>query len=159
LAAARTDDESPHAGVRHQHVRSAAEHRCRNAEPVRRAKRLEELRAVACLDQPVGSSADPKRRQLRERRLRAHAIGAECVGKGHCHVRHRPASIAISARSWLMSAASASRGVQTANVIASPGPSWPATLMSAVITVAILGYPPLVWRSAINRIGCPEAGT
>jgi hypothetical protein len=47
----------------------------------------------------------------------------------------------------------------TANETASPGPSCPATPTSALITVATIGYPPVVGRSAINRIGCPDGGT
>src|SRR6266699_4228513 len=53
--------------------------------------------------------------------------------------RHAHVSTAISARSWAINAAIASPGVQTRNVIVSPGHSWPATLMSAVITVASFG--------------------
>ena len=68
----------------------------------------------------------------------------------------RPPSGAVPARS---TPPSPRRASTTANAIVSPGPSWPARPMSAVMTVAIFGYPPVVCRSAMSRIGWPDAGT
>src|SRR5262249_11439171 len=160
IAAARADDEPANAAVRHKDVRSAAEHRHRHTGIPGDAQHGDDLVAGAGLDQPLRRAADMKRRERRERHIRLQAIGAAGGSHGGVERAHAcPASTAISVRSCAISAAIASRIVQTANEIVSPGPSWPATGMSAAITVAIFGYPPAVCRSAISRIGSPDAGT
>ena len=145
LAAARTDDQPADAAIGHQHVRSTAQHRHRHAGRARQFERRHQLVAAPRLDQPFRRAADLERRERRQRHVRPQAIGAERLLHGgdepvHC----RPISNTINARSCAISAAIASRGVQTEKAMVSPGPSCPATAMSAEITVAIFGYPPVV---------------
>src|SRR5262249_44976277 len=160
VAAARPNDEAVDAAIRDEHVRSAAEQRHPHALVMGDPQRPQHLVAAAGLDQPARRTTDVERRERRERRVRTDAIDAERDVHRRLEGAHtRPASTAISVRSCAISAAIASRMVQTLNEIVSPGPSWPTTGMSAAITVAIFGYPPAVCRSAISRIGSPDAGT
>src|SRR5262249_60006366 len=120
--------------------RSAAEHRDRDPGGMGNPQHGHQLAAAARLDQPVRRAADAKRRQRRQRRAGAQAIGAELRADRLLEGAHTwPASTAISVRSCAINAAIASRMVQTTNEIVSPGPSWPASAMSAATTVAILG--------------------
>src|SRR5439155_1640144 len=140
LAAAGTDDQSANARVGHEHVRSAAEDGHADALAARESQRRDDLVGTARLDQPFRRTADLEGRQRRERDVRPYPIGAERQVERRAERRHDgDDSTAMSARSCAMSAASASRGVQTTKEIASPGDSWPATAMSAVMTVAIFG--------------------
>ncbi len=84
--------------------------------------------------------ADAEGRQRRERRFGTKPVRAERGSHRGREIGHeRRSSTAISARSCAMSAFIASPRVQTANVMVSSGASWPATAMSAAITVAIFG--------------------
>lgn len=50
-------------------------------------------------------------------------------------------------------------GIAWKVTVLAPGIHWASRGISALITVAILGYPPVVWWSAIITIGCLSAGT
>ena len=92
-------------------------------------------------DQPFRGPANAKCRHRREQDVAAQPIRPEAPAKQRGEIAHgsADASTAISARSCAMSADNASPSEQTLNVIVPPGPSWPATLMSAAMTVAIFG--------------------
>src|SRR5439155_17163140 len=126
-------------GVGDQDVRAAAQEGHADACAFRKGHGNHDFVGVTCFDQPLGGAADAKGRERRQRYLSASAR-PERLAKHRLEIgRHAHVSTAISARSWAINAAIASPGVQTRNVIVSPGHSWPATLMSAVITVAIFG--------------------
>src|SRR5436190_237607 len=130
----------PNAIVGDAHVRSAAEQGDRHVRAARDAQRVDDLVAAARLDQIVGRPADAERRERREPHVPSDARLAEPRAERVVERRHAcRASTAISARSCAISAAIASRIVQTTNAIVSPGPSCPATGMSALMTVAIFG--------------------
>jgi hypothetical protein len=80
------DDDSTDAGVRDEHVRSAAEERDRQIEPSGCAQRAADIVGPCGVDQPVGGPSHFERRQRRERRLRPRAIaerGAQVVSERH----------------------------------------------------------------------------
>ena len=111
-AAGCTRPRTPRVGDRARSIRRRA------SSPARRASRAscsapDDLVARSRLDQPVGRSADPERRERRERHVAPHALGAEraCKRRARSLMRRILAAHRISSRSRAMSAASASARV------------------------------------------------
>src|SRR5471030_3383958 len=63
-----------------------------------------------------------------------------------------------SHRSWSRNSSTASSMAMHSNRTSSRGRNWPRRQKSAEITLAGLGYPPVVWCSTNSTMGCPSGG-
>src|SRR3954468_18263263 len=152
-----SDDDPAYADVGHEHIGASAKDCDRHVRIASDRDRVLQVAAVMHVEEPVGGAADLERGQRRQWRVAPNAMAPERGGKTGLDVDHvfNPSN----ADSCSLNAATASARVHSVNSIQSPGANCPAVGKSAVITVAIFGYPPVVWRSAISRIGWPDAGT
>jgi len=99
LAASRANHQSADPGVGHEHVRSAAENGCRNADAARHPQCRHELGGPVRFDEPIGVPTHSKCREGCERHVGANAIDAELLAQRRLDVGHRPVSIDMSVRS------------------------------------------------------------
>src|SRR3954465_1451741 len=152
-----THDNPAHTGIGHEHIGAAAKNGDRDVRIACDRDRVLQILTVMQVEEPIGRSAYSERCQRRQGRAAPDAIRPECSGKAGVDIDH--AFNPSSADSCSRNAAIASARVHSANSIQSPGANCPAIGRSAVMTVPIFGYPPVVWRSALSKIGCPGPGT
>ena len=119
-------------------VRAAAKEHEGNLCLGRKANGLDQFIGRPGFEQPLSRSTDAKRRERTEWRFDRHALDTECVLQPSGEGVHAPldssASKGLSRRS---KAVTASERLHAWNWRKSPGATWPATPMSALITVAI----------------------